>query len=171
MGLRVAGLLRAFGSRVLGHDPYADAATAQAQGVELVELDELLAASDIVSVHARLTDETRRMFDARAFGAMRAGAYFVNTARGELVDQAALLAALDAGQLAGAALDVFEPEPPAADDPLLRRPDVLLTPHLAGASREVASRSAARIAEEVARFLDGAELPHCANPDWSAARR
>jgi D-3-phosphoglycerate dehydrogenase len=171
VGLRVAELLRAFGSRVLAHDPYADPGGAQARGVELVELDELLAASDIVSLHARLTDETRGMFDARVFATMKRGAYFINTARGELVDQADLLEALDTGLLTGVALDVFDPEPPATDDPLLRRADVLATPHLAGASRQVATVSAERIAVEVARFLRGGVLRNCANPDWSAARR
>lgn len=171
VGLGVARILRGFGARVLAFDPYGDAGTAGGAGVELVDLADLLADSDIVSLHARLTDDTRRMFDAAAFASMKHGAYFVNTARGELVDQQALLAALDAGQLAGAALDVFDPEPPDADDPLLSRPDVVLTPHLAGASREVARHSATQVAHAVARFLKSGELAHCANPDWAAARR
>lgn len=165
VGLRVAELLAGFGARVLGHDPYADADGLRARGVEPVALDELLGASDIVSLHARLTPDTRHLFGTQAFTAMKRGAYFVNTARGELVDQAALLAALDAGHLAGAALDVFDPEPPAADDPLLGRPDVLVTPHLAGASTQVATVSARRIAGDVARYFAGGELAHCANPD------
>ncbi len=171
VGTRVAELLRAFGSTVLAHDPYADPTVVAAAGVRLVDLDELLAASDIVSVHARLTDATRRMFDAAAFAAMKPGARFVNTARGELVDRGALLAALESGQLRGAALDVFDPEPPAADDPLVARPDVIATPHLAGASQQVASESVTRVAREVAEFVRTGSLEHCANPDWTAARR
>lgn len=166
VGLRVAELLRAFGSTVLAHDPFADQAQAVAAGVRLVDLDELLSTSDIVSVHARLTDATRTMFDTSTFGRMKAGARFVNTARGELVDRRALLDALESGHLRGAALDVFDPEPPAAHDPLIARPDVIATPHLAGASEQVASESVSRVAQEVAHFLTTGELEHCANPGW-----
>lgn len=165
VGLRVAELLRGFGSSVLAHDPYADPAVARGAGVELVELPGLLARSDIVSVHARLTDATRGLFGPQAFAAMKDGAYFVNTARGELVDQTALAAALESGRLGGAALDVFSPEPPDPADPLLRRPDVIGTPHLAGASRQVAQESAAKVAAAVARYLRTGELEHCANPE------
>jgi D-3-phosphoglycerate dehydrogenase len=134
----------------------------------MVTLDELLAASDLVSVHARLTPDTRKMFDAAAFAKMKPGARLVNTARGELVDRAALLDALESGQLRGAALDVFDPEPPHQADRLIARPDVIATPHLAGASKQVSSESVARVAAEVARFLDSGELEHCANPEWAA---
>ena len=165
VGLRVAELLRAFGSTVLAHDPYADPAVAGAAGVELVDLAGLLGRSDVVSVHARLTDDTRGLFGTGTFAAMKPGAYFVNTARGELVDQAALTAALESGHLGGAALDVFSPEPPDPADPLPARPDVIGTPHLAGSSRQVAEESAAKVAAAVARYLDTGELEHCANPD------
>jgi len=166
VGLRVAELLRAFGSAVLACDPYADPARAAATGVRLVDFDELLAASDIVSVHARLTDATRRMFDTAAFEKMKPNARFMNTARGELVDRGALLDALESGHLRGAALDVFDPEPPAPDDPLVARADVIATPHLAGASEQVASESVTRVAREVAQFLRTGQLEHCANPGW-----
>lgn len=165
VGLRVAELLRGFGSTVLAHDPYADPAVADRAGVELVELPDLLGRSDIVSVHARLTDTTRGLFGPAAFGSMKDGSYFVNTARGELVDQAALTAALESGRLGGAALDVFSPEPPDPADPLPRRPDVIGTPHLAGASRQVAQESAAKVAAAAARYLRTGELEHCANPE------
>jgi D-3-phosphoglycerate dehydrogenase len=171
VGSRVAALLRGFGSDVVAFDPYADPQAAAAVGARLVPLDELLSLSDIVSVHARLTEDTRAMFDGFAFAAMKPGAYFVNTARGELVDQKALLAALEDGHLAGAALDVFRPEPPAPDDPLLSRPDVIVTPHLAGSSRQVATESAQRIADAVARFVADGTLEHCANPDWTRHRK
>lgn len=161
IGRRVAELLGAFGSTVLAYDPYAEAVP----GVRLVPLAELLERSDIVSVHARLTDDTRGLFGADAFAAMRPGAYFVNTARGELVDEVALAAALDGGRLRGAALDVFDPEPPGAGSRLLGRPDVLTTPHLAGASRQVAEESAAKVAAAAAEFLHSGRLAHCANPE------
>lgn len=165
IGLRVAQLLAAFGTRVLAHDPFADPDAAARVGARLVELPELLAASDVVSLHARLTERTRRIIDAEALAAMRPDALLVNTARGELVDSAALDAALAAGRLRGAVLDVFDPEPPAPDDPLTRRPGVFATPHLAGASRQVAEESAARIAREVATVLAGGVATHVANPD------
>lgn len=165
VGSRVAELLRAFGADVVAHDPFASPDAAAGLGVRLVDLPELLATADVVSVHARLTDRTRGMLDAAAFAAMKPGAYLVNTARGELVDQTALAAALAEGRLAGAALDVFSPEPPAADDPLLRRDDVLATPHIAGASRQVAEESAARIATAARDYLATGRLEHCANPE------
>ncbi|HWN33447.1 MAG TPA: NAD(P)-dependent oxidoreductase [Pseudonocardia sp.] len=164
VGLRVAELLGAFGTRVLAHDPFANPAAAAGVGARLVELPELLATSDVVSLHARLTEQTRRIIDARALAAMRPGALLVNTGRGELVDSAALDAALAAGRLRGAVLDVFDPEPPGPDDPLTRRPEVFATPHLAGASRQVAEESAARIAREVATVLSGGAPTHLANP-------
>jgi D-3-phosphoglycerate dehydrogenase len=167
VGLRVAELLTAFGSRVVGHDPFADEETVRDRGIEPMGLDDLLACSDVVSVHARLSDDTRRMFDADAFAAMRPGAFFVNTARGELVDEAALTAALDSGHLGGAALDVFDPEPPGRDNELVRRSNVVATPHLAGSSKQVSLESVQRVAQEVAAFLADGTLEHCANPSWS----
>lgn len=171
VGSRIAQLLAAFGSRVVAYDPYADPAAAAAVGATLLSFGEVLAESDIVSVHARLTDDTRGMFSTAAFAAMKPGARFVNTARGELVDQAALLDALESGRLGGAALDVFSPEPPDPADPLLSRPDVILTPHLAGASQQVALESVQRVAAEVAQFLSDGVLQHCANAGWTANRR
>jgi D-3-phosphoglycerate dehydrogenase len=165
IGMRVAELLRAFGSRVLAADPYADPAAAERLGVRLVELPELLAESDVVSLHARLTPETKQLIDESALAAMRPGSVLVNTARGELVDTRALDAALASGHLRAAVLDVFDPEPPAPDDPLPRRPEVLATPHLAGASKQVAEESAARIAAEVATVLSGGAPTNCTNPE------
>lgn len=164
VGARVAELLRAFGSTVLAHDPFATAEAAAAVGAELVDMDELLRRSDVVSVHARLTPQTRKMFDRDAFAAMRRGVCFVNTARGELVDEAALAEALESGQVGSAALDVFDPEPPAPGSPLLADPRVVGTPHLAGASQQVAVESATKVARAAARFLRGEGLEHCANP-------
>jgi D-3-phosphoglycerate dehydrogenase len=165
VGMRVAELLAGFGATVLAHDPYADPDKARQFGVRLVELPELLPMCDIVSMHARLTDSTRGMFGVEAFAAMKPGACFVNTARGELVDEAALTEALAAGRIRAAALDVFHPEPPAPDHPLLGRDDVLATPHLAGASRQVAQDSARRIVDAVAEYLRTGSLEFCANPE------
>jgi D-3-phosphoglycerate dehydrogenase len=164
VGTRVADLLRAFGVHLLACDPYVDPDIAAERGAELVGLAELVERSDVVSLHARLSDETRGMVDAELLGRARPGTYLVNTARGELVDEAALVDALRTGRLSGAALDVYAPEPPAPDHPLLSLPQVLTVSHLAGASTDVAHRAARRMAAEVGRFVRGAPLEHCLNP-------
>lgn len=165
IGARVAEILQGFGSTVLGHDPFADEDSIRRRGIEPVGFEELLERSDIVSLHARLTPDTRAMMDVAAFSHLRPGSYFVNTARGELVDTAALRDAVLSGRLAGAACDVFDPEPPAPDDPLLAALEMVATPHLAGGSREVATHSAQRLARAVRGFLAGEGLEHCANPE------
>ncbi|BBK40865.1 oxidoreductase [Allostella vacuolata] len=156
VGTRVVRLLRAFGCRTLVADPYARLSNAdRAAGVELVLLDELLAGSDVVSLHARVTPETTGMMDAARFARMRPGAIFVNTARGPLVDYDALHDALVSGHLRGAMLETFGIEPPPADWPLLKLPNVTLTPHIAGASLRTVAYAAARVADEVRRYLAG----------------
>ncbi len=169
IGSHVTRLLRAFGARVLVSDPYTDAARITDSGAEPSDLDSLLGQSDIVSLHARLTAETTRMADAAFFGKMRPGAFFINNARGELVNTADLTAALQSGRLAGAALDVFDPEPPPADSPLLAMPQVIATPHLAGSSRQVATNSARKVAAAAARFMREGTIEHCANPETIGA--
>ncbi|MEZ6186430.1 MAG: phosphoglycerate dehydrogenase [Planctomycetota bacterium] len=158
-GSRVARLLRPFGCRVLGcdTDPLAQE-RARALGVEVVDLDQLLARSEVLSLHVPLTSETRGLFDAARLGALPRGAYLVNTARGELLDEGALLAALEAGQLAGAALDVFHEEPYRG--PLAAREDVLLTAHMGSCSD--AGRRAMELgaAEAVAAYLRGEPIPN-----------
>jgi phosphoglycerate dehydrogenase-like enzyme len=129
---RVAVVGNALGMRVLAADPALP--EAPVPGVEMVPIDELLGESDVVSVHCPALPSTTRMFDAAAFARMKPGAYFVNCARGVLVDHDALLAAIDSGRLAGAGLDVTDPEPLPAGHPLLDRPNVVVTPHIASAS-------------------------------------
>ena len=116
---RVVPKAKAFGFKVIAHDPFIAAAVAQELGVELVSFERLLEISDFISVHAPLTPQTHGLFNADAFKRMKKGAYIVNTARGPLVDEAALVAALDAGHLGGAALDVVATEPLSIDSPLL----------------------------------------------------
>jgi D-3-phosphoglycerate dehydrogenase / 2-oxoglutarate reductase len=137
---RVAPRAMAFGLKVIAHDPYVPAAMARELRVELVSFDRLLETSDYVSVHAPLTRQTRDLFNADVFRKMKKGAFLVNTARGPLVNEAALLDALDSGQLGGAALDVVATEPLAKDSSLLGRANVILTPHTAFYSVE-ASKS------------------------------
>jgi len=156
VGTRLVRLLRPFGCRILVCDPYVQLSRDDAAaGVEHVALPRALAEADVVSLHARVTPETTGMFDAAAFAAMRPGALFVNTARGPLVDYGALLAALECGRLSGAALDTFAVEPVPPDWPLLRHPNVTLTPHIAGASVRTVRVAAAAAAEEVRRFIAG----------------
>ena len=163
IGRIVARVLTAFGATVLVADPYTDAATAEADGVRLVELEDLLRASTVVSLHARLTDETRGIIGARELDLLPAGAVLVNTARGGLLDHAPLPDALRSGRLGGLALDVYDVEPPPPDWPLHEAPNVVTTPHLAGATRQTAHRAAAIAAGETGRFLRGEALRHPAN--------
>ena len=163
IGRIVARVLRAFGATVLVADPYTDEATAGTDGVRLVGLDELLRSSSVVSLHARLSDETRGMIGAREIDLLPQGAVLVNTARGGLLDYGPLPEALRSGRLGGLALDVYDVEPPPDDWPLHHAPNVVATPHLAGATKQTAHRAASIAAGEVARFLRGEPLRHPAN--------
>ncbi len=159
IGRLVSDLVKRFGSRVVVHDPF----VAASPDAELVPLNDLLARADIVSLHARLNPQTKGMMGADQFALMKAGSFFVNTARGGLVDYRALYDALASRHLAGAALDCFEREPVAAGDRLLALENVVATPHIAGASKLTAHRAAGAIAEDLARFLAGGRPLHCAN--------
>ena len=147
----------ALGLRVVAHDRYVDADVIRSAGAEPVALAELLERSDWISLHLPLTHETRHLIDAAALSRTKPTAVLINTARGGLVDQAALVATLRDGTLAGAALDVFEREPPAPDDPLLELDNVLLTSHAAFYSVEAAAEVRSRAVENVARVLRGRE--------------
>jgi len=159
---RVARAAAGLDMIVIAHDPYLEQAQAD---VELVPFEELLARADVVSVHAPLTDDTRGIFDADAFAAMRPGAVFVNVARGGLVDQDALIAALDRGHLRGAALDVTEPEPLPVGHPLLERDDVLVTPHIASSSDVGRIRLYEHAIENALTFLAGGRPVQIVNPE------
>jgi D-3-phosphoglycerate dehydrogenase len=152
IGQRVARVMLAFGAQVLVADPFVDEAS---DGVELVELDELLRRSDVVSLHARLTDETRGMIGGEQLALMPRGAVLVNTARGGLLDYDATVDALESGQLSAAAFDVFPAEPIPAGSRLLTAPNVVMTPHLAGATRQTAHRAGSLAADAVAAYLSG----------------
>jgi D-3-phosphoglycerate dehydrogenase len=161
---RVAEKAAGFDLEVVAYDPYVDADEMAARGVEKVGFEELLERSRYVSVHAPLTTESRGMFDADAFARMREESVLVNTARGPVVEEAALVDALEDGPLRAAGVDVFEEEPPEGS-PLLDREDVLVTPHVAWyseRSREVLARSVAR---DVVRVLDGGEPEGEVDPD------
>jgi D-3-phosphoglycerate dehydrogenase len=151
----VAPKAKAFGLKVVAYDPYASKEVFAAAGVESVSFDDLLARSDFISVHAPLMPATRGLVDAAAFSKMKKGALIVNTARGPLIDEAALVAALDSGHLGGAALDVVTTEPLAKDSPLIGRDNVVLTPHTAFYSVEALEELQTKCASDVARVLSG----------------
>lgn len=153
IGLKVARRLSGFDVQILGYDPYADPARVAPYGVQLADLDELLSASDFMSLHARLTAENRHMIGARELALMKPTAYLINTARAGLVDEAALYRALSTGRLAGAALDVFEQEPPGRDHPLVNLPNVTLTPHMAGGSVDAFVNSPKRLAADMVHLF------------------
>ena len=146
---------KAFGFNVLAHDPYVAKDAFAAAGVEGVSFDDLLARSDFISMHAPLLPATRGLMNAAAFAKMKKGAFLINTARGPLVDEAALVAALDSSQLGGAALDVVAAEPLPKDSPLLGRDNVILTPHTAYYSVEALEELQTKCASDVARVLSG----------------
>ncbi len=151
IGQRVAALLQPFGVRLLVTSrslPQVDSLE-----YEVVGLEALLAASDIVSIHAPLTDDTYQLLNKKRLALLKPGAFLVNTARGAIIEQEALRAALLSGRLAGAALDVFDPEPLATDNPLLTLDNVILTPHLGGSTAECLAELARRGAVAVAQLL------------------
>lgn len=161
--------LHPFGMNILAFDPFVPAAHMADMGVEKCDLSDLLARADIVSLHARVTPETRGMMGVAEFAQMKPGSTFINTARGPLVDYDALYDALRGGHLAGAGLDTFSVEPPPPDWPLLRLPNVTLTPHIAGSSQESAQRGADLVARDVASFFAGRPLVNCVNRAGLAA--
>jgi phosphoglycerate dehydrogenase-like enzyme len=159
VGRHVAMLGRAFGMRVLAWSPRLTSESAASANVESFALDDLLAAADIVSIHATLAPASRGLIDARRLGLMKPSAYLINTARGAIVDEAALVAALAAGQIAGAGLDVFTEEPLPAGHPLTALPNVILTPHLGWPTDEAYADFAEDAANVLLAWREGREVP------------
>jgi D-3-phosphoglycerate dehydrogenase len=163
IGSEVARRARVFGMRVLAYDPYLSHARAQALEVELVELDALYAQSDFITVHMPLTDETRGMINARAISRMKRGVRLLNCARGGIIDEADLIAALQEGHVCGAALDVYEVEPPPRDFPLRKMPQVIMTPHLGASTEEAQDNVGIEVAEAITAFLLHGEVRNAVN--------
>ncbi|MDO8956147.1 MAG: hydroxyacid dehydrogenase [Deltaproteobacteria bacterium] len=157
IGFRVALRAKAFGMRLLAHDAYLSSTSLHVteSGATLVAMDQLLAESDFLSVHLPLTLETRGLLNRQSFSKMKPTAFIINTSRGEVLVEKDLALALQQGQLAGAALDVREKEPPAADSPLNGLDNVILTPHTAGLTYEAQEKVVEAIAEDVDRVLSG----------------
>jgi len=164
IGQRVAQRAKGFGIRVVAYDPQPDRAAAEALGVELVDFARVLEESDFLSLHLPLTPQTRHLLGEEELRRMKPGSFLVNTARGGVVDEAALARALREGWIAGAACDVFEEEPPRTS-PLLQAPRVLLSPHMASHTREAMARASRVAAENVLAVLRGQHPPHAVNPE------
>lgn len=165
IGRAVGERAAALGADVLASDPFLSPADVANDPAELVSFETLLDCADFVTVHSPLTPDTRELFDADAFSKMRDDAYFVNVARGPIVDTEALVAALDAGELAGAGLDVFPEEPPATTDPLRDHPDVVTTPHVAWYSEEANEERRRTVVDIVRTTLEGGEPYNVVNEE------
>lgn len=167
IGRAVARIAAGFGMRVLAYDPYVH----EAEDVEMTSLEALLAASDFVSMHVPDTPETMGMLNETRIAAMKPGAYLVNVTNSSVADRAVLAAALTGGRLAGAALDVHEAHPIPPDSPFLGLLNVLLTPHIGGATQETIERHSAMVAEDFERFARGEQPMRLVNPDVWGRRR
>ena len=166
IGRRVATICRlGLGMDVLAFDPYLSPEQAAELGVTLVDLPQLLAQADFLSLHAPATPETHKLMDREHIGQMKPGAYLLNLARGPLVDEAALLEAVESGRLAGAALDVFDPEPPEPDAPIRRHPNILVTPHTASLTWEGRGRMEEMALARVLAFFRGERPADALNPE------
>ncbi len=165
IGREIVTILNGFQMRLCAYDPYLDDSVYRRLGVKNVSLETLLQESDFIILAARLTPESTKLIGSKELALMKPTAYLVNTARGGLVDYEALRQALQAGRIAGAALDVFGTEPLLRSDPLRQVPNVTLTPHIAGASRNVIQNAARILTADILRFLKKEPLQHCLNPE------
>ncbi|MCS7136071.1 MAG: C-terminal binding protein [Nitrososphaerota archaeon] len=171
IGSAVAIRAKAFGMKVIAYDPYLEKDKARSLDAELVDLDTLLKNSDFVSIHVPLTPETRGMIGEQELRKMKRTAYLINTSRGPIVRESALYKALKDGWIAGAALDVYEKEPPDRDNPLFRLDNVVLTPHIAWYTEEALKRLKRSVAEEAIRILNGMPPKSLVNKDVLLGRK
>ncbi|MEX0749406.1 MAG: NAD(P)-dependent oxidoreductase [Dehalococcoidia bacterium] len=170
IGREVARICAALGARVLAHDPIVPPEHLRALGVEPADLDALVAASDFITLHVPADGATHHVVDEAFLARMKSDAFLVNTSGGSVVDPVALANALVQGQIAGAALDVFEGHPLPQSSPLMSASNLLMTPHIGGATSETIDRHSRMITEEIERFIDGRPLLYAVNPEYAAAR-
>lgn len=172
IGGEVTKRAQSFGMQVIAHDPFASPALAEKLGIRLGTLDEVLRAADFLTIHAPLTPQTKNLIGERELALMKPRARLVNCARGGIVNERALAEALAQGKLAGAAVDVFEKEPPPPDHPLLHAPNIIVTPHLGASTVEAQVVCAVEVADQIARFLSGlpvrnaVNLPAVSEQEW-----
>jgi phosphoglycerate dehydrogenase-like enzyme len=170
IGRAVTRACLALNARVLVHDPLVAAADIHAAGAIAVPLTQLAAQSDFITIHVPDVSHTRGLVDEAFIAQMRPAGYLVNTSAGGVIDTDALVDALRSGRVAGAALDVFDGQPLPVSSPLLTAPNLILTPHIGGATEETIARHSSLIADEIERMLDGRPLEHVVNPDYKLAR-
>jgi len=164
VGREVAKRAKAFDMNILVYDPYVQSSFIESFGAKSTTLEHLLRESDILSVHCVLTEETHHLISEKELRMMKPHAIIVNTARGGIIDEKALILALKNKIIAGAILDVFEDEPLSPDSPLLKLENVMVTPHIAGAAKDVVYRASSMIAEDIKRILEGQKPLYCVNP-------
>lgn len=171
VGSRVAKRALSFGMSILVYDPYVERGKIEAPGISVTDLDTLLSTSDFVSVHAREAPENNDMISTKQFERMKKAAYFINTARGSLVDEDALYGALTSGKIAGAALDVMKSEPTDPSSKLVKLPNIIVTPHIAGASHEVRYRGAEIVARSIQNLIAGLPVGGLMNPEVASKKQ
>jgi D-3-phosphoglycerate dehydrogenase / 2-oxoglutarate reductase len=164
VGSRVARRALSFGMSILVFDPFVPSSKIEAIGIKTIDLENLIKSSDFVSLHARESKENENMFGRTQFALMKKDAYFINSARGSLLDEDALLEALTTKKIAGAALDVMKKEPISSDNPLISMDNVFITPHIAGASKEVPLRGAEIVVRQIQNYINGQTLEGVINP-------
>lgn len=170
IGREVARISASLGARVLVHDPFVPERQMRALGARSSGIAALAKASDFVTLHVPDLPATSKLVGAPFLAQMKPGAYLVNTSGGNVVDPSALVAALEAGEIAGAALDVFEGQPLPRTHPLLTAPNLILTPHIGGATAETVERHSRMMAAEIERLIAGRPLRHVVNPEYARAR-
>ncbi len=163
VGREVARRMRGFGMRILAYDPYISLEAAKKEEIEVVELEEIFSKADYITVHTPLTPDTRYLIGRQAVSRMKDGVYLINCARGGIIDEAVLCQGLDSGKIAGAALDVFEIEPPAPNHPLLKFANVIYTPHLGASTKEAQQQVGIAVARQVVDFLNRGIVSNAVN--------
>ena len=171
IGEKVAGKLAALGMRVLAYDPFVGAKKASEAGVTLTSLEILATEADVISLHIPHTDGTDNLFNKDLLSAVKSTAFIINTASSSVIDEAALVDALRSNRIAGAAMDVFSGHPISPASPFLSLPNVILTPHIGGATHETVRRYSEMLTGDIFRFMDGIQPLHLANPEvWHGGR-